>query len=404
MNTSKTTLKKTDVDTKKKPKQISKDGGSVSNTKIIVTGAIAVVVVIALIIGISLENLKPRLVMTVNDEKIYMSDAMYYIYQAELNGSYMDSFYQAYYGSSYWDLTDDSGVANRETAKSEVLETMQQSEILYQEAVAAGYKINDEDKKSAKSDVESIREGLSLEQKNKIGMGKKALTKALEKKYCADRYKQDIIDGFDIDDDAIRDGVSYDEFRQYDIQYYTISTQIYDEEGNATAVDDETLALYKAELEELAKRAESEDFDSLTPNAVKATKEAEVTETPEEETDDSETAEESKDTEETDYNSTFTADGKFVVGDGTFTTDFEKIVKKMDNGAVSQVIETESALYLVKMIDNDDDAAYEEEVANQISTEENSQFETWYDEIYANYTVTLNDDVWSEVELGSVIL
>lgn len=401
MNTSKTTLKKPDVDVKKAPKQINKNGGGAPNWKLIITGAIAAVVVIALVVGICLENLKPRLVLTVNDEKVYMSDAMYYIYQAELNGSYMNSFYQAYYGSSYWDVTDDSGVTNRESAKTEVMKTMQQYEVLYQEAVDAGYKINDEDKESAKSDVKSIRKGLSLEQKNKMGMGKKALTKALEKKYCADRYKKDIIDGFDIDDEAIRKGVSYDEFRQYDIQYYTISTQTYDEEGNAASVDKDTLKAYKEELKKLAERAKTEDFDSLTPNAVEVTKEAEATASPEAATKE-DTAQGTK--EDTSYASTFTADGSFVAGDGTFTTDFEKVVTKLDNGAVSKVIETESALYLVKMINNDSDEAYEKEVENQITTEENTQFDTWYEEKSANYTITVNDDVWNDIELGSVVL
>lgn len=395
MNTSKTTLKKTDVDGKKPIKKAGE--GSHTSMKAIILGAIAVAIVIALIVGISLENLKPQLVMTINDDKVYMSDAAYYIYEAEAQGSYMDQIYQAYYGSSYWDMTDDSGVANRDSAKANLETTIEQYEILYKEAVAAGYKINDEDKESAASDVKSIRKNFTLEMKNMTGLTKKAMTSVLEKKYCADRYKQDIIDGFDIDDQKIRDGVNYDEHKQYDIQYYMISTTSYDDEGNSVEADADTKAAYKAELEELAKRAATEDFDSLTPNAIEVTAEAEATATP----DTTASPEATTDPDAPVYNSTFTADGKFVAGDGTFTTDFEDIVTKMDNDAVSDVIETESGYYLVKMINNNDDEAYEEEVKNQIANEENTQFDSWYQDLVGNYTITINDEVWNDITMGN---
>lgn len=395
MNTSKTTLKKTDVDRKKPIKKAGEE--SHISMKTIILGAIAVVIVIALIVGISLENLKPKLIMTINDDKVYMSDAAYYIYEAEAQGSYMEQFYQAYYGSSYWDMTDNSGVANRDSAKASLETTIEQYEILYKEAAAAGYKINEEDKEKAASDVKSIRENFTFEMKNMAGMTKKAMTSVLEKKYCADRYKQDIIDGFDIDDQAIRDGVDYDEHKQYDIQYYMISTTSYDEEGNAVDADEETKALYKAELEELAGRAATEDFDSLTPNAIEAAAEAEATAAP----DTTASPEATTDPDAPVYNSTFTADGKFVAGDGAFTTDFEDVVTKMENDTISDVIETDSGYYLVKMMNNNDDEAYEEEVKNQITTEENTQFDSWYQDLAGSYTITINDEVWNSITIGS---
>ena len=404
MNTSKTTLKKTDVDKKKAPKKLGSDGSGASNLKWIITGGIAIVVVIGLIIGISIENFKPSLLMTVNDKKVYMDDVMYYVYNTESSYSYMDQIYQAYYGTSYWDQSSESGVSNRDSAKLELEQTIEAYEILYKEAVDAGYKINDEDKENAKSDVKSIRDALTLEQKNQLGMSKKALTSTLEKKYCADRYKQDIIDGFDIDDEEIHEGVSYDDFRQYDIQYYEISKQTYDEEGNPVDVDDETLKLYKEELEGLAERAKTEDFDSLTPQAVEAVKELEEAEASSEPADDTEDSEDAETEDEVKYNANFTADGNFVVGNGNFTTDFEDAVKTMKNDEISKVIETETSLYLVKMINNDDDEAYEAEVENQITSKENEEFEAWYEDIFAKYTITLNEKVWDSLELGSVIL
>ena len=55
------------------------------------------------------------------------------------------------------------------------------------------------------------------------------------------------------------------------------------------------------------------------------------------------------------------------------------------------------------MINNNDDEAYETEVKNQISTKENEEFNTWYEEVFKNYTIKLNGKVWDDIQMGSVI-
>lgn len=399
MKTTKTTLQNADVDGKKKVMKSEKD--KPANLKVVIMSTIGILLVIAMVVGMAVENFKPKETMSINKEKVTMSDSMYYLYMAEAQGNYMDSFYRQLYGQSYWDMQDEqTGQTYRDTAKLQAEQTIEQYTILYKEAVKAGYKVNDEDKKSAAKDVKDIRKNLTFEQKNKTGMTKGALTKVLEKKYCVDRYKQDIIDGFDIDDQKIRDGVKKADYRQYDVQYYQVATTTQDKDGKSVDVDKETKALYKAELEDLAKRAATEDFDSLTPDAIKVTSEANSSssdETPEE------TPEVTDDENAPKYYSNFTADGKFVAGDGTFTTDVEKVLKKMKNDEVSEVIEADGAYYLVKMVNNNDDEAYEKQVSDQISQKENEEFNTWYEEVFKNYTVKLNSKVWDELTIGSVI-
>lgn len=397
MKTSKTTLQKSNVDSQKKVKKMEKD--TPSNLKAIILGGIGIILVIALIVGMALENFRPKLIMTIDNEKVTMNNAMYYLYTAEAQGNYMDSLYSQIYGQSYWDMTDDSGATYRDTAKTQSQQAIQMYTILYKEAVKAGYKINSDDKKSAAKDVKQIRKNLTFEQKNKQGLTKGALTKALERKYCADRYRQDIIDGFDIDDQKIRDGVKKADFRQYDVQYYSIDTKTTDKDGNQVDISKDKLAEYKAELEELAKRAATEDFDSLTPNAVEVTKEANSSSSDETEA----SAEPSEDKDEKTYTSQFTANGKFVVGDGTFTTGVENKLKKMKNDEVSGVIVGDGKLYLAKMINNNDDEAYETEVKNQITTKENEEFDTWYQKVAEKYSIKLNTKVWDSIVIGNVL-
>ena len=75
----------------------------------------------------------------------------------------------------------------------------------------------------------------------------------------------------------------------------------------------------------------------------------------------------------------------------------------MDNDQISDVIEGEDAYYLVKMVNNNDDEAYENEVKNQISTEENNQFNTWYSDVESKHKVKIVQKEWDGITMGSII-
>ena len=71
----------------------------------------------------------------------------------------------------------------------------------------------------------------------------------MTKNTLANRYEQDIIDTFDIDEEAIKAEFDYEEYRQYDIEYLNISTVVYDEEKGSNvpvSEDDKKLLLIKS--------------------------------------------------------------------------------------------------------------------------------------------------------------
>ena len=66
-----------------------------------------------------------------------------------------------------------------------------------------------------------------------------------------------------------------------------------------------------------------------------------------------------------------------------------KTVKAMKNGAVSGLIETKDAYYVIKMVNNNDPAAYNKQCETVISQEEDTQFDAVYkNTIKAEYTAT----------------
>jgi parvulin-like peptidyl-prolyl isomerase len=79
------------------------------------------------------------------------------------------------------------------------------------------------------------------------------------------------------------------------------------------------------------------------------------------------------------------------------------IIKKMNNDQISDVLETDKAYYVFKMINNNDPAAYDSEVKNKISAEEDSQYQKYYDETLSKQYKFKVTGYWKErVTIGGI--
>lgn len=333
--------------------------------------AIGIVLVIAVCALVGYDQLKPQLILTVNDEKIYLNDAMYYIYNAEKMAEMYDGIYQQVYGSSYFDYVDEDGNTGNDLAKEEVMNNLTNDTVVYLMATDAGYTISDEDKKSGEEQYTEFAKNLSAKQKLETGMSQKELTNVLTKKAMADRYKKEIIASCNLDYDSIKGEISKEDYREYDVQYYYVSTMKSDEEGNAVAVSEEEKAAASEKIQSIAETAKTaEDFTKVVDT-------------------------------ETDTSVTFKEDGSFTEANGLFGDKVDKKVKAMKNDEISEVLEGEDGYYVVKMINNNSTASYDEAVEDAVTSAENEAFQKKYDEQSGNYTITVNDKVWDLIVLGN---
>lgn len=97
---------------KKKPskqrlEQTTGTGKSLGARTILI--AIGVIVVLVACIYVGVDQMSPKVVVTVDEKKYTLSDVGYYIYQGEMQGNYMASIY-AQMGTDYWNgELDDEG-------------------------------------------------------------------------------------------------------------------------------------------------------------------------------------------------------------------------------------------------------------------------------------------------------
>lgn len=369
MNSAKNVLKNQD-----NPKVRRKDPGERK------TPVFAIIVIAAVVIflcaGVLYEQLKPQVVLTVNGENISLKDMQYRIWSSEQTGAQMESFYQMYGGGSYWDAASatDSTKTNRQEMKENVLNSEIQCAILYNEAKAAKITLTDKEKTEIEKSANDILDRYSFTGRLELGFSKKYLKKQMERQKLADKFKEAKIEEFGIKEEDVTKDISKEEYRQYDIEYYMASYKKTDE-------NNEEQELSSAEKKELQKKMEAlveksataEDFTKLL--------------------------------DDDEQSITYTS-GNIIEKDGfTYLSDEQLAeVKKMKNDEISSVIDdTENKCYFViKMIDNNSEEAYKSACDSAVETEKETQFNTYYEELYATYKVTTNSDVWSTVVMGTV--
>ena len=343
-------------------------------TKISKPWIIASAVLIIILIGaILFDQLYERTVMTIDGEKYKMSDLSYYFYQVESEYAYYDQMFGG--GGAYWDMTYDetTGATIRDMAKQGAVESCLYNEILYKEAIAADYTLTDDEKKTVSANADSLlKDTLSSTEISKNKFTKKNLTEVIGKITLVARYRQDKIDSFDIDDQAIKDGIIYDNYRQYDIETLYIPTTTTDADGKSVALTAEEKSAAHDKLNSYYQAAkDTEDWSALLP----------------------------KDETSVTYQST-----NFVETDTTYSDDMEAMMIAMNNGDISDIYEAEDGYYVVRMVNNNSSESYDKAVADAINSAESSKFSSFYDELAAKHEYTTNDSLLASLTMGNITI
>ena len=364
MNKTKKTIKGTQNIKKKKQFKIS--------PKIWI--ATSAVLGLLLIGAILFDQLYKRPLITIEGEKLYLEDLTYYFYNSESTYDYMNQLF----GGSYWDMTYDysTGITVRDYAKLETINNVIYTEVLYREAVANGYTLTQEEEDTIKEDIDKFLNDSGLSEKfiERNGFTPEYLTEIFTKIKLAERYKQDVIDLLPIDEEAIKADINYDEYRQYDIEYLFISTKKTNEENSSTEPmsEDEKKAAYDKIADMREKALNTEDWSTLVP------------------------VEEN----ELRYQKT-----NFLAKDTFFTDEFKESVMALENGEISEILETEDGYYVVRMINNNSSEAYNNAVEQAIKDKEEEAFSKQYTEnILPKYDYKLHERAIRNLRMGRITM
>lgn len=184
---------------------------------------ILIIIGLCLIVGISLVvayiQLRPREILVVKGtgennqsitNKVYYTDAMYDIYTAETQYNSYESIYQQIYGTTYWaaENVDNEGRNGSQAVKKQIMDALKQREILYMESLKNKVELTAEEQQSVTQDVNSTMQNMSDKQKKISGLDSATLQEIFEKQALADKYKEQVIAGLGIDEEALKKTVS----------------------------------------------------------------------------------------------------------------------------------------------------------------------------------------------------
>jgi foldase protein PrsA len=318
------------------------------------------------------QNPAESLVLTVNEQNVYLNEMMYYIYAVEASGAQWEQMYQTYYNSSYWDTEYEEGKTMRDQAKEYVMDTAIKYEIIYDKAVKADYTLTEDEKLQAESNAATILSEMTEDVLKITGFTKEILTKVQEKLMLGEKYYSKVVEDLAIDNDAIKDSIKFDDYKQYNTEYIFAATSKMDESYNAVELSDEEKAAAKtAVTDALEKVKEGAEFADIVK----------------------------------DNDTLTTADANFVYEDGSMETEYQDAAMKLENGDVTDsIIETETGYYIIKMVDNNSSESYDTAVSDAIATAEDEGFTAEYNKMKEDYTTTINAKVWDSIKLGNITI
>lgn len=355
---------------------------------------ILIVIGLCLIVGISLVvayiQLRPREILVVKGtgadnqsitNKVYYTDAMYDIYAAETQYNSYESIYQQIYGSTYWaaENVDNEGRNGSQAVKKQIMDALKQREILYMEALKNKVELTAEEQQSVTQDVNNTMQNLSDKQKKISGLDSATLQEIFEKQALADKYKEQVIAGLGINEEALKKTVSKKDYRQYTLQYYTIAkTETKAGESKATQKSAEDLKKAKEAITTLQKKAATaKDFTKGL-----------ITDSDNNNTDD-------------ETGISYSTENLIETDTDFMTEKARKQVKAMKNGQVSGVIETKDAYFVIKMVNNNDPEAYNKQCEQVVSDEKESKFQEKYrTDIKVGYTAEVQNYWKGRVSIG----
>lgn len=333
---------------------------------------VSLVLIAILISAILFDRLYQRVLVTIDDEKYHMDDLSYYFYTLESQYDY----YNQIFGGSSWDMTfdEETGATMRDVAKNDAVDMAVYTEVLYKEAVKEGYSLTEEEKQTVSDNVDTLFGGQITEAViKKNNFTKSYLRDVLSKSTLVERFRQDKINAMDIDDEGIKAAINYDEYRQYDIEYLFISPNTQDADGNPKPMGEvEKTDAYNKISSYYESAKATEDWSTLIP----------------------------EEEEQLTYRKT-----NFLESSTTFSDEMEAMMMAMDNGAISEIYEAEDGYYIVRMINNNSSAAYDSAVTQAITTEENTRFDSLYeDEIKVKYDIDLKESAIRALTMGNLTL
>lgn len=309
--------------------------------------------------------------VSVGNTDISMEKAMFLIYSMEVQGNSYAVYHEAQYGTDYWEMVyDEEGRTTREIFKEETIDALIQYAVLYDCAVKNGMSLTAEETAQNDAYVEQLKSILSAEETERGGFTTENLREVCAWIRLAEKYYDKMTENLGVSLDSVRKTINKEDYKEYETEYLYLATTYYDEEYNVCEEGEEEKKAVRAQMQDYYEQvSEGITFDELEKNDEALVRNVR----------------------------TFLAKGEGA------EEAYAKAAAKLSQGEVSEPVQTEYGVYLIRMLDDECTKTYEAVVKAEYELQRSEAFEAAYKVLLAEYTVAVNEEAWRDIVFGATV-
>ena len=318
------------------------------------------------------DHLYKHPVFRVGNEKFYLTDVevMYNVYMQEVSTEQDAKSMMAYLGwtdpNTYWNTT---GVIN--TARDTAVNNAVSYYVMYNKAVENNVSLTEDEKKEVTDEFSGIYDKMSETRKKRLGFSKDEFVDYALKVKLATKYMESLKEGFAITQDKLDKEYKKEDFdeRKVEVIYVPISKS--DSEGSAVPLDDETKAKYMTQMEAYLKEAQDgKELSKILAEDEKTFSYRELS---------------------------------YVINNTTLDKELIDGSKMLKDGEIaSKVIQSANYYYIVKMVDDNPEDAYNTAVSEAIDKKETTLLNEEIEKVKEEYKVKINSKGVEAIDFGKV--
>ncbi|MGF0033413.1 peptidyl-prolyl cis-trans isomerase [Bariatricus sp. SGI.154] len=296
--------------------------------------------------------------VTVNDKEITAGVANFY---ARYVQAQYETYYSAYLGDDMWNSEASEGKTYEESVKDSVLKELETMVLLEEHMDEYEVSLSDEEKEVIDKSVKEFDEANALDDKELVSGSKETVKRIMTLMAIQQKMKDAIQAGVDTE-------VSDEEAAQKSMQYVLFSYTSTDENGESVDLTDEEKAEVKNQATAFAEGAKAaEDFSAY------ATEQG--------------------------------AEAKTATFDAESTSPSEDLIKAADaleEGGVTDVIETDTGCYVAKVTSLLDREATDSKKQTIISEREQQLYTDTCDEWLDKAEIKVHESVWKKIDFSDM--
>ena len=308
--------------------------------------------------------------LTMEQGSVTMGEARLYAYV-------MKSRYEAYYGSSIWDMEVEDGVTFGDSMKDVITNQLVQMIFLNSQAEDYGVSLDDEDNTAVEEYVENFKTNIGEEVMTEEGITEDDVRSVVQKSTLAGKVYQAMLDKEEVEltDEEKADATC---IKVQHVLISTTETTKKDDKGNNVDMTDEEIEAYKSEqkakAEEALQRAKNgEDFQALADEYS---------------------------SENAGFEFSFDKNGYDPVNMTSMVEPFYTAAWKLGEGEISDLVESQYGYHIIKCVSLNDEEATAASIENTETTKKTASLDERLNKLMDETAYTESEE-WKAYALSS---